>query len=60
MNALYQTTPTPTYEDLLDIIAAQNFLIRELQGEIDTLNRDKERLLYNPLIIENCMMVKIG
>lgn len=50
----------PTYEDLLDIIEVQNFLIAELQGEIDNLNRDKEIPLFNPLVIDNCMKNKIG
>ncbi|WP_352399010.1 hypothetical protein [Anaerotignum sp.] len=60
MNALRQTVPTPTYEDLLDIIEVQNFLIAELQGEVDNLNTQREKMFSVPPVIENGVVVQLG
>jgi len=60
MNAHNQTSVTPTYEDLLDIIEAQNFLIAELQAENTKLRKEKEKLLSVPPVIENGVVVKLG
>ena len=51
MNAHNQTSVTPTYEDLLDIIEAPNFLIAELQAENTKLRKEKEKLLSVPPIM---------
>lgn len=55
-----QTQLTPTYEDLLDIIEAQNFLIAELQTENIKLLSEKEKLLSVPPVIENGVVIKLG
>lgn len=60
MNAHNQEQLTPTYEDLLDIIEAQNFLISELQTENIKLLSEKEKLLSVPPVIENGVVVKLG
>lgn len=60
-NIVPNKTPIiPTYENLLDIIEAQNFLITELLTENDKLSKEKEKLLSEPPIIENGVVVKLG
>lgn len=60
MNANRAEQEAPTYEDLLDIIEVQNFLISELQGEIDNLRKEKENMLAVPPVIENGVVVQLG
>ncbi len=55
-----QEPTTPTYEDLLDIIEAQNFLITELQIDNIKLRKEREKLLSAPPVIENGVVVKLG
>lgn len=53
-----QKQPEPTYEDLLDIVEAQNALIAELQNEIMQVQKDADS--YTPPVIENGVIVKLG
>lgn len=60
MNANRAEQEAMGYEDLLDIIAAQNFLITELQKDNDKLRREKEKMLSVPPVIENGVVVQLG
>ncbi|AMJ41715.1 hypothetical protein [Anaerotignum propionicum] len=60
MNANRAEQEAMGYEDLLDIIEAQNFLISELQKDIDKLHKEKEKLLSVPPVIENGVVVQLG
>ena len=60
MNANRAEQEAMGYEDLLDIIEAQNFLITELQGEIDNLRKKREKMLSVPPVIENGVVVQLG
>jgi DNA-directed RNA polymerase subunit K/omega len=48
------------YEDLLDVIEAQNFLIAELQKDNDKLRKERENVLSVPPVIENGVVVQLG
>ncbi len=48
------------YEDLLDVIEAQNFLIAELQKDNDKLRKEKENMLAVPPVIENGVVVQLA
>lgn len=55
-----QEQPLLSYEGLLDIIEAQNFLIAELQTENNRMHKEKEAFLSEPPVIENGVVVKLG
>lgn len=48
----------PTYEELLDILEAQNAYINELLIKVKKINQSN--VTYIPPVIENGVMVKLG
>lgn len=60
MNANRAEEEALGYEDLLDIIEAQNFLIAELQKDNDKLHKEREKMLSVPPVIENGVIVQLG